>query len=172
MYFLSALHTDPLSKVHLSSFASCFISALSSPFGCFHLCEISSDHLLPFTCTSYCILTIASVLLCGPSAAALTHRQFCPRINTMKSHFPNFPKVCLALVCLSLLLLFSLLSASLHSHHIQTYDEPFELPPPYPFCFSFSTSLPSAVLDLGTFPRGLVFSLAVFFERPWALTLG
>ena len=31
-----------------------------------------------YTCTSCCILTIASVLLCGPSAAALTHSQFCP----------------------------------------------------------------------------------------------
>ena len=78
MYFLSVLHADPSKKVHLSSPSSFFISALSSPFGSFHLCGISSAHLLSFTCTSSCChLSIISVHFCSPSAAASTHNQFC-----------------------------------------------------------------------------------------------
>ena len=74
-------------------FISVFISFLSSPFGCFHLLEALSLKLLSSICTSCCILITASVLLCGPSAAALTLSQFCPSSKRRKNHLPNFPKV-------------------------------------------------------------------------------
>ena len=92
MNVFSVLQVDPLSKVHLSALVSFFISVLSSPFGCFHLLEVLS-------------LITASVLLCGPPAAALTLSQLWSRITKRKSHSSNFHKVCLALGRLALLLL-------------------------------------------------------------------
>ena len=89
-----------------------FISVLSSPSGCLHLCGISSTHLLSFTHTCSCILTVASVLLCNPSAAALSQSQFCPRSTRRKSNRPDFPKTCLVLGRLSLCLSFFSFSSS------------------------------------------------------------
>ena len=105
LYFSFVLPADPFGKVHLNTLASFFISILSSPFGCVHLFGAVSVHLLSLICTSCCIST-ASVLLCGPAAAALTLRQFCLRIERRKSHFPNLPSLCLALGRLSLHLFF------------------------------------------------------------------
>ena len=85
IHVFSALQADPFSKVHLKLLASFFISFLSSPFGCFHLCGVASVHLFSLICTSGYILITASVLLCGPSAAALTLSQFCPTIRKRKS---------------------------------------------------------------------------------------
>ena len=124
MYFFSVLQAAPLSKVHLNSRASFFFSVLSSPFGCLHLCGFSSVHLLSFTWTFCCILTITSVLLCCPSAAALTHSQLCPTSTRRKRHFPNFRKVCLTVFLLSfsfssslLLIVKRLTILSLHFFH-------------------------------------------------------
>ena len=74
------------------------------------------------------LAAIASVLLCGPSAAALRHSQFCTSSRRRKGHFPTFHKVCLASGRLSILFLSFFLSAFLHSQHIQTYDSPAVLP--------------------------------------------
>ena len=103
--YFSVLQADPLSKVHINTLVSFSISVVSSLFGCIHLCEISSALLHSFTCNSCCILVNASVLLCGPSGAALTLSQFRPTIRKRKSHFPNFANARVDLWCLSLLLL-------------------------------------------------------------------
>ena len=73
--------------------------------GCFHLFGAASVRLFSLICTSCCILITASVLLCGPSAAALTLSQVYPTIRKRKSHFQNFSKVSLALGRLSLVFL-------------------------------------------------------------------
>ena len=117
--------------VHLNTFAFFFIPVLSSPFSCLHLSEISSAHLPSLHCTSCCILTIASVLLCSPSAAALAHIQFCTRINKKKSHFPNFPKICLPK-------LFALLPPSPFSFPHLLLLLPTSTPTSYFYSYSYS----------------------------------
>ena len=90
--FFSVLHANPLSKVHQYDSASFFISVQSSPFGSLHRCGFSSVHLPSFTSTSCCILTTTSFLLCGPSAAALTHSQFCSKKQKEKEPPPKLPQ--------------------------------------------------------------------------------
>ena len=86
-------------------------------------------------CTSCCILVIASVMLCGPSAGALTLRQFCPRIKRRKRHFPNYPKICLASGRFSLLLLSFSFLPSFTIIIKRLMDELLALVPPIPFLY-------------------------------------
>ena len=139
-HFLSVLHADPLSKVHLSSFASFFhfgpvfsfwllppLWNLLRPSPLFH-----SDFLLlpPF---------LVSILYCNPSAAALTQRQFCSQSTMRKSHLPVFLKTCLSLGRLSLFLPFCSFTFFFFSF----------------FSFFSSTYFPSASSELATFPPAL-----------------
>ena len=149
-HFLSVLHADPLSKVHLSSFASFFhfgpvfsfwllppLWNLLRPSPLFHL-----DFLLlpPFH---------ISVLFCNPSAAALTQSQFCSQSTMRKSHLPVFLKTCLSLwdVCHS----------SCLSVHSPFSSSPF-------FLFFSSTYFPSASSELATFPPA---PLKILGSSPW-----
>ena len=176
MHFLSVLHVDPLSKVHLNTIASFFISLLSSPFDCFHLLRVLSLELLSLIRTSCCVLITASVLLCGPSAAALTLSQFCPSSKGRKSHFPNFPRFASLWGDLLFFSSFLFLFALLHPHRKQTCDDLFALFPPSPvselrlFFFSlsssFSASLSSMFSELATSPSG-ASAFPVLVSFPW-----
>ena len=114
--------------------------------------------------------------------AALTLSQFCSRIKRRKSHFPNFPKVCLALGRLSLLLLSFSFVTSLYSYHIL-----FAFLPPLPFSILhillfFLPLLPLLFLPLllnsppfhlmaSTCKNAWVLLLAIFLTGPWVLSL-
>ena len=143
IYFFSVLHADPLNRVHLNLLASFFISVLSSPFGCFYLfggCVrppvffdphflLHPDHCLRPSLWSLCLLTLSKL------------------IKKRKSHFPNFPKVCLASGRLSLFIAFLFFFAFLQSCHGQTHDELF-----FFFFFLHFSSTVFFFFELATFP--------------------
>ena len=165
-FWFGSKHQSRL-KVHLNLLASSFISVLSFPFGCLHLFEVTSVHLFSLTCTSCCILITASVLLCGPSAAALTLSQFCPMIRKRKSNFPNFPRF------VSLWAIFALCCFPSSF----CLDELFALLPPFPLSvlnlirvFLFVPFFPLLFLPL--FLNSPPFHLmASTFKSVWVLTL-
>ena len=99
MYFLSVLHADSLSKVHLSLFSSIFQFSPVFSFWLipplWDLLRASALFRLNFCC---CHLPIISVHFCNPSAAALTHYRFCTRSKKEEpAHLPEIPETCLVL---------------------------------------------------------------------------
>ena len=122
--------------------------------------------LPPFTGTSCCILTFASVLLCGPSVAALTHIPLYPYCQKEKEPPRSFPRS-VSLWSDGLLLCFHFLSHPLSSSRwtdlqcfLCTFSaiiffcaSPFSS---FSFPSSSSTSLPFALPELATSsPDGL-----------------
>ena len=125
-----------------------------------------------FDLTSCCILLTTSIFLCGPSAAALTPSQFCPRIRRKRNHFLQISQGVTRFGASFTSSAFLFLPAFIHSHHKKTYDELFALllllfssffsssssssPSPFFFLlllsFSTSSSLPSTFSELSTFP--------------------
>ena len=114
----------------------------------------------PFTCfLDLHFLLHPAVLLCGPSAAALTLIHFCPTIRKRKSHFPNFPKVCLALERPSLCLPSFFLWSFFIPIKDRLWTKLFAFLPPFHFSVFYllalfsspSTSLPFSFLELATF---------------------
>ena len=97
MYFLSVLHADPFSKVHLSNFASFFILVLSFSFW---LLPPLWNLLRPSTLFHLHFLTPPIHHLCpllNPSAAALAHSQLRATSMRKNNNLPDLPKTCLVL---------------------------------------------------------------------------
>ena len=124
------LHADPISKVHLNLLASFCNSVQSFHVDCVPIFGTASVQLLSLICTSCCILVIASVLLCGPSAAALTLNPFCP--ITKGKRATSQTSVCYALENISHLLLSFSFLLFFTSNHRKTFDELLALLPQFP----------------------------------------
>ena len=178
----SVLHFEPFSKVHLTL----HIAAFSF---CPHLMAASTFLEPPL---SSCILR--SALLAASLSlphyclvvlhAVLTLIQLCSTNRKRKNHFPNFPKVCLALGRLSFLLFFCFLfpfclsppSSEKNCDKVLALLPPFSFPytcsPSFSFSVSSSTFHPSASLELATFPLDGYFLQRFLAPYPGCFFLG